>query len=191
MTAGSAVIDQDSYSNETRLTFGNEATALSGVAGLYLSHTDSDETLNLRGATAFDDTKDSLGIFAGLDYDFADRWTISGSVRYQRDRVQREGSSSFATNDLDYDETFDDWLPKLSLSYDVNDTTTVGAMVSKGYNPGGVTLGLTSGEWVTFDPETSTDYELFARTRVLDDRLGLSANLFYTDFKNMQHYVPS
>ncbi|ANB36297.1 outer membrane receptor protein involved in Fe transport [Rhodovulum sulfidophilum] len=191
VTAGSAVIDQDSYSNETRLTFGNEATALSGVAGLYLSHTDSDETLNLRGATAFDDTKDSLGIFAGLDYDFADRWTISGSVRYQRDRVQREGSSSFATNDLDYDETFDDWLPKLSLSYDVNDTTTIGAMVSKGYNPGGVTLGLTSGEWVTFDPETSTDYELFARTRVLDDRLGLSANLFYTDFKNMQRYVTS
>ncbi|MBL3575437.1 TonB-dependent receptor [Rhodovulum sulfidophilum] len=188
-TAGSAVIDQDSYSNETRLTFGNEATALSGVAGLYLSHTDSDETLNLRGATAFDDTKDSLGIFAGLDYDFGERWTLSGSLRYQRDRVQRSGFSNRARENLDYDETFDEWLPKLSLSYDVNDATTIGAMVSKGYNPGGVTLGLVSGEWVTFEPETSTDYEIFARTRLLDDRLGLSANLFYTDFRNMQRYV--
>ncbi|WP_045392570.1 TonB-dependent receptor [Falsirhodobacter sp. alg1] len=190
-TSGSAYLDQTNISNETRLAFGNEADVISGVFGMFVSHTESDETLSLSGTSTFDDTKDSTGIFGAVNYRFADRWNLGGSLRYQNDNVQRLGSSPFTSDDLDYDKTFDAWLPKLSLSYDVNDRTTIGAMVSKGYNPGGVTLGLTSQEWVEFDEETSVDYELFARTEVLDNRLGLTANLFYTDFNDMQRYVTS
>lgn len=190
-SSGSAEIDQQNLSNETRLVFGDEIDTISGVLGLFVSHTDSDETLNLRGESVFDDEKDSIGVFAGVDYRLTEKWYLGASLRYQSDRVQRVGSSPFAANDLDYDETFDAWLPKLTLAYDVNDVTTIGAMVSKGYNPGGVVLGLSSQEWIEFDEETSIDYELFARTRVFDDRLGLTANLFYTQFEDMQRYVTS
>lgn len=191
VTSGSAVVDQETVSNETRLTFGDELSEWSGVAGLYASHVDSDEQLQAGGVSSFGDTKDSFALFGGLNYRIDDRWTLSGSMRYQRDRVQRSGTSPYTSAAVDYDESFDAWLPKLSLSYDVNADTTVGAMVSKGYNPGGVSLGLSSGEWITYKPETSLDYELFARTRTLDGRLGLSANLFYTKYRNMQRYVTS
>ena len=190
-TSGSAEIDQDNVSNEIRLVFGDETQTLSGVVGLFGSHTTSDEMLNLRGISEFEDEKDSVGVFAEANYRLTDRLYLGGSLRYQNDRVQRTGSSTFTPNDVDYDETFDAWLPKLTVAYDVNDSTTIGAMVSKGYNPGGVTLGFSSQEWVEFDAETSVDYEIFARTKVLDNRLGLTANLFYTQFDDMQRYVTS
>ncbi|KJZ18612.1 TonB-dependent receptor [Loktanella sp. S4079] len=189
--AGSAEIDQDNISNETRLVFGDETDTLSGVVGLFASHTKSDEMLNLRGISTFDDEKDSIGAFVGLDYRLTDRLYVGGSLRYQTDRVQRLGESPFTPNALDYDQTFEAWLPKLTVAYDVNEDTTIGAMIAHGYNPGGVTLGFSSQEWVEFDEETSVNFEVFGRTEVMDNRLGLTANLFYTKFDDMQRYVTS
>lgn len=188
---GSADIDQQNVSNETRLVLGDETDTISGVIGLFASHTDSDETLNLLGESVFEDEKDSIGLFAGVDYRLTERWYLGASVRFQTDHIQRVGSSVFAADDLDYDQTFSALLPKVTVAYDVNDNTTIGAMISMGYNPGGVVLGLSSGEWIEFDEETSIDYEVFARTEVLDNRLGLTANLFYTKFEDMQRYVTS
>jgi len=190
-TSGSAEIDQDNFSNEIRLVFGDETEAVSGVVGVFGSHTTSDEMLNLRGISEFEDEKDSVGVFAEANVRLTDRLYLGGSLRYQNDRVQRTGTSPFTPNDVAYDKTFEAWLPKLTVAYDVNDSTTIGAMVSNGYNPGGVTLGFSSQQWVEFDEETSVDYEIFARTKVLDNRLGLTANLFYTEFDDMQRYVTS
>lgn len=189
---GGAVIDQKNVSNETRVTFGDARSVLNGVGALYLSSTDSDsEVVVPRGPSIFDDHKDSLGAFAELNYRFAERWTLSGGLRYQRDRIQRSGSSALARSDLDYDKTFDAWLPKVSLAYELSDDATVGALVSKGYNPGGVTLGFVSGEYVPFEAETVWNYEIFGRARTLDGRLTLTANLFYDDFRDAQRYVTS
>ncbi|ETE54083.1 TonB-dependent receptor, partial [Rhodobacter capsulatus] len=154
VTSGSAENDQDIVSNETRLTFGDEMATFSGLAGLFLSSTKTDETLNLRGSTVFEDEKRSAGVFTELNYRFAPDWMLTGGLRYQRDDVERRGTTSFTPEVLDYDRSFDAWLPKLALTHDLNDTTSIGAMVSKGYNPGGVTLGFVSRQYVTFEPET-------------------------------------
>lgn len=189
ITSGGATIDLSSVSNETRLLFGEDsASAVSGVAGLYLSRIKTDETLRLRGTSTFEDQKDSLGLYTEATWRLDSAWSVTGGLRYQRDRVQRWGKSSFSRKPLNYDETFEAWLPKLSVAYDISDHTTVGAMISRGYNPGGVTLNLKSGEYVAFDPETVWNYELFARSEV-NDRLRLNGNLFYSDFKNAQRYV--
>ncbi len=188
---GSAEIDQQNISNELRLVFGDETDTLSGVVGVFASHTDSDESLYLISESLFEDEKDSLGVFAGVDYRLTDRLYLGASLRFQSDRVQRTGTSSFASEDLDYDETFNAVLPKFTLAYDVNEDTTIGVMVSKGYNPGGVVLGLSSQEWIEFDEETSMNYEIFARTQAFNNRLGLTANLFYTVYEDMQRYVTS
>ncbi|MDS0926876.1 TonB-dependent receptor, partial [Rhodobacter capsulatus] len=78
---------------------------------------------------------------------FAPDWRVTGGLRYQRDDVERRGTTSFTPEVLDYDRSFDAWLPKLALTHDLNDTTSIGAMVSKGYNPGGVTLGFVSRQY--------------------------------------------
>ncbi|MCG7519847.1 TonB-dependent receptor [Ruegeria sp. Ofav3-42] len=186
---GSAQIDQTNLSNELRLTFGSEKSAIDGVVGIYAARTDSDEALQLRGDSIFDDRKDNLGIFTDITYRFAERWSLTGGLRFQQDKIKRTGTSNLARDALDYNETFSDWLPRLSLAYDITDTATVGALISKGYNPGGVSLNFRSGEYVPFEKETVWNYELFGRAQLLDNSLFLTGNLFYSDFTDAQRFV--
>lgn len=194
VTDGSGRLDQRALSNETRLTFGDDEDALSGVVGLFAARATSDELLNLRDRptqplTTYDDTKTNLGVYGEATWRVADRWRVTGGLRYQRDEIRRAGVANFAKGPLDYHETFDAWLPKIAVSYDVTDGTTVGAMFSKGYNPGGVSLDLRRGVYVPFQPERVTTYEVFARSALLDDRLMLSGNVFYSEFRDAQRFV--
>lgn len=192
---GDADIDQTNTSHETRFTFGDQEDVLSGVAGIFYAHTQADELLRLTGRynnslSTFDDTKDNLGIFSELSYRLTDQWTLTGGLRYQQDRIQRVGSSVYSSVAVDFDETFSELLPKATLAYAVNEDWTVGAMISRGYNPGGVSLNISSGNWMTFEEEKIWNYELFTRASLLDDRLVLNSNLFYMDYTNAQFNIP-
>lgn len=191
MTNGGAWLRQKDFSNETRVTFGTDVSEFSGIAGLYFDKFTSDELLLTRGESAFDDSKKSLGLYGELVYRPDELWAITAGLRYQRDHIQRNGHSSFSPGRaLEYDQTFDEWLPRLSVAYEINETTTVGALVSKGYNPGGVNLSFSTGQWLSFAPETAWNYELFGRSEVLDGRMLLTGNLFYTRFKDSQRALP-
>lgn len=189
-TNGSADINQQNVSNETRLLFGNQGDTLTGVTGLYYANTKTDEKLYLRGTSRFDDTKDNLGIFGEASYRLTEKWTLTGGLRYQQDHVQRLGTSTFTRTPVDYDETFNALLPKISLSYALTPEWTVGVMASRGYNPGGVSLNLTSGQWQTFQEETLWDYEVFVRANLIENRLFLNGNIFMMDIKDMQFNIP-
>lgn len=189
---GDANVDQDNYSNESKLSFGSLDDTFSGVAGIYVAFTDQDEWLEQGGPSTFRDRKSNLGIYSELNWRIDDRWTLSGGLRYQRDHIRRTGDVSplFANSDVDYDRTFDEILPKLSLSYQVNPDWMVGGMISKGYNPGGVSLDFAgSKDWTDFDAETVWNYELFTRAELLEGTLFLTGNLFYMDYKNAQHNI--
>ncbi|MEM9030330.1 MAG: TonB-dependent receptor [Pseudomonadota bacterium] len=194
---GSATIDTNNASNETRLTFGNRAVnGLSGLAGVYYAYTEVDESLLLgypRGTflSTFDDQKKNLGLFSELSYRFLDRWVLSGSLRYQRDEITRTGNANFGRGDipLDFKEAFDAWLPKVSLAYDINKGVTVGGLVSRGYNPGGISLNLITSEYLPFDEEVVWNYELFTRSRLLNNRLRVNANVFYSEYTDAQRFV--
>ena len=190
--AGDADVDQENYTNELLLSYGQPDDVLSGIAGIYMAYTTQDEMLDQGGISTFKDQKHNLGIFGELSWRFADAWTLTGGLRYQRDSIRRTGdvSPAFANSDVDYDQTFEEILPKVTLAYDVRPGWTVGAMVAKGYNPGGVSLDfVSSGEWENFEPETVWDYELFTRASLLDDRLFLTANLFFMDYTNAQQNI--
>lgn len=189
MTNAAADISQQNASNESRVTFGDEHDVLSGVFGVFYSNTRSDETLYYRGTSHFNDTKNNLGIFSEASYKLTDQWTLTGGLRFESDQVKRIGTSTLAKTALNYDETFNALLPKISLAYEVNPDLTVGAMVNKGYNPGGVSLNTSSGQWLTFKEETLWNYELFTRANLIDNKLFLTGNVFYMDLKNAQRYV--
>lgn len=191
-TAGDADIDRDTWSNETRLTFGQDGDVVSGMAGLYYAHITQHDELNQGGISIFDDEKDNLGLYGEVSWRFTDRWTLTGGLRYERDEVHRTGDvvSTWADSDLDYSETFEELLPKVTLAYEVSTALTVGGLVSKGYNPGGMSLDFVyTHDWEEYEAETVWDYELFARANLLDDRLMLTANLFYMDFTNAQYSI--
>lgn len=189
---GDADVDQKNTSNETRVTFGDQEDTLSGVVGLYYAHTQTDEKLLLNGTSLFDDTKDNFGLFSELSYRLTDQWTLTGGLRYQRDQIQRVGFRALGAgrSSVNYDETFSELLPKVSLAYAVTDDWTVGGMISRGYNPGGVAFDLTTSKWRNFDKETIWNYELFTRANLLDDTLTVNGNLFYMDMQDAQFSIP-
>lgn len=188
--SGDADLQQKNLSNETRLVFGDQDSTVSGATGVYVARTQSDETLLLSGLSTFDDTKENLGVFGDLSIRLTDRWTLGTGLRYQQDRIDREGRSVLAPTALDYNKSFSALLPKVSLAYAVTPDWTVGGLVSRGYNPGGVALNLSTRNWMAFKEESVWNYELFSRASLLDDRLQLSGNLFYMDHKDAQYNIP-
>lgn len=204
VNGGDANIDQTNISNEARVTYGDQEDVISGVAGIYYAHTKTDEELYLLNASnktannylsTFDDKKTNLGLFGELSWRMNDQWTLTGGMRYQQDNIQRDGVSVYSYEPVNFDETFSAFLPKVSLAYAVTPDLTVGGLVSRGYNPGGVSLYLNttnpaSSKWNKFDEETLWNYELFTRAEVLDNKLVLNANLFYMDMKNAQYNIP-
>ncbi|MBK1563594.1 TonB-dependent receptor [Pseudomonas aeruginosa] len=187
---GDADIRQKNASNESRISFGEQEDRISGMGGVYYARTRTDETLHLRGLSAFDDTKKNLGVFGELNYRLSDRWTLTTGLRYQEDRIERSGNSVLAPRPLDYQKTFSAFLPKVSLAFAATPDWTVGGLVSRGYNPGGVSLNLTTRNWAYFKEETIWNYELFTRASLLDGRLLLNGNLFFMDFKDAQYNIP-
>ncbi|NPD14014.1 TonB-dependent receptor [Xinfangfangia sp. D13-10-4-6] len=191
-TMGDANVWRDNYANESKLSFGTPEDVFSGVAGLYIAYADQDEWLNQGGESTFHDQKNQLGLYSELSWRLDDQWTLTGGLRYQRDHLRRTGDVSplFANSDVDYDQVFEEVLPKLTLSYAATPDWTVGAMVSKGYNPGGISLDfIGTHDWTKYKEETVWNYELFTRANLLDDRLFVSGNLFYMDYSNAQHSV--
>lgn len=188
---GTADKNYSNISNETRMTFGDEETTLSGLAGLYYAHNKSDNHMKHDFAwTDFVVNQDSVGLFSELTWRFAPKWALTGGLRYQYDKIEHDGIASYVAGIRHvYDKSFDAVLPKVSLSYDLTQDVTVGAMVSKGYLPGGTGLNFSGKRYYDFDAEEAWNYELFTRTKFLEDRLSLTANLFYTDFKNSQRAV--
>ena len=191
-TSGDANMWRKNFSNESKLAFGTPEDVFSGVAGLYIAYSDQDEWLNQGGISTFNDKKNQLGVYTELSWRIDDQWTLSGGLRYQRDHLRRTGDVSplFANSDIDYDQTFEEVLPKLTLSYAATPDWTVGAMISKGYNPGGISLDFVgTRDWTKYKEETVWNYELFSRASLIDETLFLTGNLFYMDYTNAQHSV--
>jgi len=187
---GDANIDQKNVSEEIRATFGDKDDTLSGVVGIYYANNHADEILYLSGTSKFDDRKQNLGIYSELAYRMTDKWTLTGGLRYERDVIERYGTSVYAPTPVSYDQTFNAVLPKVSLAYALTDDWTVGALVSRGYNPGGVSLNIAAKKWMKFEDENIWNYELFTRANLLDDKLILTSNVFYMDMKNAQYNIP-
>lgn len=185
---GTVTLDQTDVSNETRATFEAMDGRLTGVLGLFARQVVSDEYMNLLGDYDFDDTKTSVGVYSELTYDITDRWSVTGGLRYQYDKVERLIALPTGSTH-DYQENFGALLPKLSVSYKVTPDIVIGGLVSRGYNPGGVSLRSRTNIAVPFQQETAWNYELFGRANLLDDRLTLTGNLFYTDHRDAQRNV--
>lgn len=189
---GVADIDRDEFSSETILTYGQTGDQVNGIAGIYYQTATSDEFIDLAafglGDGTFTDKTESLGVFGEVTVSPAQRLFLTGGLRYQQDRQDRDGGFAVLTP-IVYDETFDAWLPKIGLAYDVSEDLRVGVEVRRGYNPGGVTLSFFTGNLDTFDDERLWNYEFYWRANLIGDTLRFNGNVFYTDFEDAQRPV--
>jgi iron complex outermembrane receptor protein len=97
--------------------------------------------------------------------------------------------------------SWDDFTPRLALTFEMNEDVTLYASASRGYKSGGfATFGFDlHGEEVTdegaappgttpvvFDPEEVDSFEIGAKMRLLDNRMQLNASLFHYTYTDLQ-----
>ena len=191
---GQSRIHSEDFSLEAVANWTPEG-AMKLVAGASYYHSGLRQFIDLSqlaGIGRFRDRQASSGLFGEMSLNLVPRTTLTAGIRYQRDRQVREGALGTRTGSipLDYRQSFEAWLPKLSLAYDVSPHWRSGILLQRAYNPGGTTLRFDTGAADNFGAEKLWDFELFTRANLPGDALQVSGNLFYYDQKNAQRGNP-
>ena len=184
---GEAFVDANEDAIEGLLHFTPGSGRTSGLIGFSWFQTDQTEFIDLSaflGLGDFTDNQRSIGLFGEATFAATPRLSVTLGGRWQEDSQDRSGT--LGPVGLEYDESFDEFLPKAELAWSLRDNVTIGATARRGFNPGGTTVSFVTGDIDTFDAETLWSYEFFARASLADGNLILSGNVFLTEFDNAQ-----
>lgn len=182
---GNVKLDANERVIEPRLSFALLDKRLNGFVGLHHFRNDQDEFIDMFGGGNFDDYTATDAVFGEFTYAIDNRLDLTLGGRYERERRDRDGGvGPFA---IDFNETYNEFLPKASIAWRAGDDMTVGFVVARGYNGGaaGFTYDFPFVSY-TYDAEYVWNYEFFARSSLWDGKLQLTANVFYNDYKDMQ-----
>ncbi|WP_052137716.1 TonB-dependent receptor [Campylobacter sputorum] len=201
-------IEIDTFSQEIKLSSLNQ-DKFRWVAGLYY---ESENTNNksLRYPLAHESPIKEMdspakgkaktyAIFGQGSYDILNDLTLILGSRLQRiekDMHSKAFSYPLHSNkgtllyELNTDESYNKFLPKIALNYKINDDFNIYAGYSFGYLPGGINYFATSPAigGHKFKPQTSDNYEVGFRGFFLDNSLMLGVNLFYMDIDDIHVY---
>ncbi|KAA9001297.1 TonB-dependent receptor [Affinibrenneria salicis] len=185
----SADIDGRELQIEPLMRFGADGDTWRGLAGLRYFRGTQDEFVNFNayygGVNTFDDKTETASAFAELSWALHPQVDVTFAGRVEREQRKRTGGSG-AVN-INFDETYNVFLPKVDLAWKPLDGQTLGAKIARGYNAGGA--GMTFVQpfiSYTYDSEYVWNYELYSRHRLKDTRVELTTNIFYNDYKDMQ-----
>jgi iron complex outermembrane receptor protein len=140
---------------------------------------------------------DSAAVFGQANYELTDKLTLTGGVRYTHDKrhgisdTSNVGTPYAATSlPFHYDVTTKggNWSYLTSATYKLTDHANVYASYSTGYKAAGLNLNaaVTAGSPLVVQPEKVKDGELGVKGALLDGRLRLDANLFWTELTGLQ-----
>lgn len=178
---------------EDRLIFTPSDSRFSGFIGLYGTQTKTILDVDSGTSDAYDaeGTKTNIALFGEGTFQGSDAIALTAGGRIQNEKQVR--TLSAWSNPLDQDTSETIFLPKVSATLAVSDSTTLGASITKGYNSGGAALQWWDGtasswEYYTYEPETVWAYELSSKTR-LNNGFTVNANIFYNDYTDYQAYT--
>ena len=174
----------------------------------------------LNAQTFGDVNTETWSIYGDFTYDLTDKWAVSIGGRYTEDdrtgRVLRRtfiggyspefGGTAIpiaTTSDFDGQASFDDFSPRISLSYKPDGNNNLYATYSQGFKGGGFDpRGQTTAtpdfdqngsitadeifEFMKFDPEQVDSYEMGWKTSALDGRILSNLAVFYMDYQDVQ-----
>lgn len=205
------------FSQELTLT--GSAGSLNWVVGAFYSHEDDQNefhirfTENLEGAgpnSGLDFlqpeySQKSYAAFADLTYSLTDRIDVIAGLRYTKDKLRAEYSSSFFANEFPNiftppppatiavrfpicpasvdDPEFSSTTPRASVKYRLDERQMAYVKYSKGYKAGGVNVYSCNN---TYEPEEVESYELGYKSTLRDGSLVFNATAFHYDYTNFQ-----
>jgi outer membrane receptor protein involved in Fe transport len=190
------------FTEEVRLQSSDEGR-LTWLAGFYYTNEDSNyyETatpLNFNGTVAsqfvpfyynaIDSTYEEVAGFANVGFKITEAWDISAGIRYatndQEASVVAFGVLQGGVLDVPNVKSSDS---KVTYSFDtryrVSPDVMVYGRIATGYRPGGANL--LRNVPPTFEPDTTTNYEVGLKSEWLDRRLLLNVSAFYIDWSKI------
>lgn len=200
LLAVDGIIEEELFSQEIRLNYqGEKIDALVGVF-----YSDGDYTKGFNGSGVFPDgnggvrpfdtrtrnveTIEQTALFGKVNWQLFTQFEASLGLRLNR---EKRSTNNFADNnglvsDLSAEESFDQVIPSIALTYQLTDQTSVGVSYAKGFQAGGIAFAVFVGQSAAYDEEFTNNYEFFLRHQSADRRLVLNANLFYVDWSDQQ-----
>ena len=141
---------------------------------------------------------ETFAVFGEVNYRFDENWELTVGGRYFDRKADKKywvenPKGALAADGVLPKNKFDnpgdsDFVPKVSIKYNMDDDTMVYALYSEGYRPGGVNRGRAS---TPFYPDTyQSDYlentELGLKTTLMDGNMQLNLTYFSMDWNDYQ-----
>lgn len=189
----------DQFSQEFRLSSNTEGK-LNYVLGAYFMTQEYDIGTGQHGlvfggpnagSTIYTSQKsDSWALFGQADYELITGLTLTAGARYSKEEKTFTTQPLFYPDSETFDASFDDFSPKLGISYKWSDTLMTYAQYSRGFRAGGFNGRAGSFDAVgPYDSETVDSYEIGVKSDLFNRRLRLNAAVFTSDYQDMQQSV--
>jgi iron complex outermembrane receptor protein len=195
-------IDNHTLSQEIRLNSVRGDRPYGWTMGIYGFHEENTIDFDMirknpaMGATRRTRTDaDGWALFGQGNCTFGNRLHVTAGLR--ADHLSQEGSQALTalSGNSSYSSEMDDteFLPRASLSYDINPEIQIYATWAKGFLAGGYAYHLaTDADTLVYQPEYTVNYEAGIKSLWFDKRLGLDLACFYIDMEDKQitEYLP-
>lgn len=181
---------EEAFTQEVRLAYTGNGP-LTGVAGVY--YRDSEFMRNAVAMGAVNEIgTESIAGFGEVTWHMTSRLDLTGGVRFSQDKSTLDYSLPAFALSMTGEETYSAVQPKVSLAYQIDESTRVYALASEGYKPGGFQHAISNpanpAEFAPYDPETAWNYEVGLSTRLFRT-LDVSAAVYHIASKDTQIYV--
>ncbi|MEN5177529.1 TonB-dependent receptor [Brevundimonas diminuta] len=189
----------DQFSQELRLA-SNTDGPLTYVVGAYYMTQEYDIATGqfgtvfgspTAGSTIYTQQKaDSWAVFGQADYEVLPGLTVTAGGRYSKEEKTFTTQPLFYPNAETFESSFDDFSPKVGVSYKWSDTLMTYAQYSRGFRAGG--FNGRAGSFLAvgpYDSETVDSYEVGVKSDLFNRRLRLNAAVFTSDYQDMQQSV--
>ena len=204
-----AMYSKDEQDQDNLVAVSTNATAtLNGVGWLPPFPEDLGLAFNRKGYDV-----EEQALFGDITFHMTESLDLIAGGRFTRSQVERELASNGIRPTTDFsmgafhffqtwanyprpvataDSDFSDFAPRFGARFQVTDEVNVYAMVSKGYKPGGNSVGNNTNAdgdpafSTKYDNETLWNYELGLKSELLEGRLRLNAAVFHLEWDDLQ-----
>ncbi len=137
-------------------------------------------------------------LYGNATYHLSVHWAIEGGIRWSHDRetpfydidTAMVPAFGLATGIFHQPISNTETTPTATVTYNINDNSRFYVRYAKGYKSGGFNMDFISAslfpDHVAFNPEVSNDYEAGFKSKLLDDRMMLNADIFHTTYDHYQ-----
>ncbi|MGE4268343.1 MAG: TonB-dependent receptor [Deferribacterales bacterium] len=124
---------------------------------------------------------------------FSDEFALTLGGRYEKTEREMDyrlemlmNGSALSDDSYSVDKNWSAALGKIALTYKPADNLNFYALISQGYTPGGFNYSTSDKDYADFNETKSVNYEIGVKSKFMDNRIMLNANVFHTEYDDLQ-----